>query len=253
MSLPTLPLPQGITSRYIDCSESVGLKFHILEAGQKSQPLVLFIHGYPEIAFSWRKVMLPIADLGYHVIALDQRGYGRTTGWKRASWKDTDMRDWSMTNLVRDCLALVNAIGHDHVHLVVGHDFGAVAASMCALMRPDFFKACVLMSHPFKGSPTLPFNTANKEVKKDGEPDIHEQLAQLPKPRKHYKWYNSTEHAAEDWDNPPQGMSTYLRGYFHLKSADWHGKHALMTSTGFPPWTLSAVHFKLQHHLTCYR
>ena len=56
---------------------------HVLEAGfeTKGRPCLLLLHGFPELAFSWRKVMPALADAGYHVIAPDQRGYGRTTGW----------------------------------------------------------------------------------------------------------------------------------------------------------------------------
>ena len=56
---------------------------HVLEAGfeTKGRPCVLLLHGFPELAFSWRKVMPALAAAGYHVIAPDQRGYGRTTGW----------------------------------------------------------------------------------------------------------------------------------------------------------------------------
>src|SRR5215204_2899678 len=73
-------LPAGIRSRSI--ANVNGLTVHILEAGHEAagRPAVLLLHGFPELAYSWRKVMLPLAAAGYHVIAPDQRGYGRTTG-----------------------------------------------------------------------------------------------------------------------------------------------------------------------------
>src|ERR1700739_3833281 len=76
-----VPMDAGIRSRRIDGVN--GLSMHILEAGyrQPDQPLVLLLHGFPELAFSWRKLMPLIAARGYHVIAPDQRGYGATTGW----------------------------------------------------------------------------------------------------------------------------------------------------------------------------
>src|ERR1041385_3174596 len=85
--LSTLPpygngtIPAGIRSRAIPNVN--GLSVHILEAGfeKAGQPAILLMHGFPELAYSWRKVMLPLAAAGYHVIAPDQRGYGRTTGW----------------------------------------------------------------------------------------------------------------------------------------------------------------------------
>ena len=54
---------------------------HLLEAGDENRPALLLLHGFPELAYSWRKVMLPLAEAGYRVLAPDQRGYGRTTGW----------------------------------------------------------------------------------------------------------------------------------------------------------------------------
>src|SRR5262245_31301154 len=79
--LSPLPLPQGIRSRYVP--KINGLTFHVLEAGfqSKGRPCLLLLHGYPEIAYGWRKLMLPLAAAGFHVIAPDMRGYGRTTGW----------------------------------------------------------------------------------------------------------------------------------------------------------------------------
>lgn len=72
--LPPLPLPSGITEDYIDCTYSSGLTHHILKAGKPGAPLILFCHGYPELAFSWRKTMPPIAAAGYYCVAMDQRG-----------------------------------------------------------------------------------------------------------------------------------------------------------------------------------
>ena len=80
-TLPDIPLPSSIRSRYVDNIN--GLRMHVLEAGfeTRGRPCVLLLHGFPELAFSWRKVMPVLAEAGYHVIAPDQRGYGRTTGW----------------------------------------------------------------------------------------------------------------------------------------------------------------------------
>jgi len=76
-------LAPGIRSRFVD--DVNGLRVHILEAGFESpgRPLVLMLHGFPEIAYSWRKVMPSVAAAGFHVVAPDQRGYGRTTRLER--------------------------------------------------------------------------------------------------------------------------------------------------------------------------
>lgn len=88
----------------------------------------------------------------------------------------------------------------------------------------DVYFSVVIMSHPFKGSPTLPFNTVSNPQPAKKE-DVQQALASLPQPRKHYKWYYSTASAASEMDNPKEGLHEFLRGYFHLKSADWKGNN----------------------------
>lgn len=215
--LPGLPLPDGITEDYVDCTSSCGLRYHILQAGKPKDPLVLFCHGYPELAYSWRKIMPSVAKAGYYCVAMDQRGYGRTTGWDTRAFHEVDLNQYTMTNLVRDLTCLVYKLGYKEVACIIGHDFGGVSSAMAALMRPDIYKATIQMSHPHHAPPEPPFG--DEPVKEKA--DIQAQLAELNPPRKHYKWYNSTPPAADDWNNPPQGLETFLRGYFHLKSADW--------------------------------
>ena len=65
-------LPHGIRSRFVDNGR--GLRMHVLEAGRAGDPAVVLLHGFPELAFSWRKVMLPLAAAGHRVLAPDQRG-----------------------------------------------------------------------------------------------------------------------------------------------------------------------------------
>lgn len=221
--LGPLNLPPGLTERYIT-TEASELTYHIIEAGSKGKPLLILLHGFPEIAYSWRKIM-PQLSTDYYVVAVDQRGYGRTTGWDNSSFEAVDLRTFSVTNLIRDIVVLVHALGYRQVDCVIGHDFGAVAASLCALARPDFFHSVVLMSHPFKGSPKLPFDVDNANDVKQGEPtDIHKELAALPEPRKHYKSYYSTAPASTEMSSS-EGLHDFLRGYFYLKSADWAGNN----------------------------
>ncbi|MCJ1409923.1 hypothetical protein MMC19_004007 [Ptychographa xylographoides] len=222
--LPPLLLPLGIRERYIS-SDASDLKYHILEAGSQENPLILLVHGFPEIAYSWRKVMPGLARAGYYAVAVDQRGYGRTTGWDARSYHEVDLRTFSVTNLIRDLVVLVHALGYREVACIVGHDFGSVSASLCALARPDLFHKVILMSHPFKGSPVIPFDITNPEKrtpKTTSNASVHHALANLAQPRKHYKWYYATE-AANSEMSRPEGLRDFLRGYFYLKSADWSG------------------------------
>ena len=204
-------LPEGIGARFVDNGN--GLRMHLLEAGMPGRPLLLLLHGFPELAYSWRRVMLPLAAEGYHVVAPDQRGYGRTSGGDGAF--TADLTRFAMPNLVRDAAGLIAALGHRRAAAVIGHDFGAPVAAWCALSHPDLFPAAALMSAPFAGPPPVP-----------GMPTmaaIEAGLARLSPPRKHYQAYYSTAAAAPEMDAPEEGLHAFLRAYYHAKSADWPG------------------------------
>jgi pimeloyl-ACP methyl ester carboxylesterase len=212
-------LPAGIRSRFVERVN--GLRIHILEAGYEKPglPCLLLLHGFPEIAYSWRKIMGPLAAAGFYVVAPDLRGYGRTTGWS-ANYDD-DLRPFRLLNAVRDALGLVSALGYRETAAVVGHDFGASVAAWCALTRPDVFRSLALMSAPFEGPPALPFATDGKPLVIPESPTIHEALAALPRPRKHYQWWYSTRPANAAMWHCKQGVHDFLRAYYHHKSADW--------------------------------
>lgn len=235
-SLPPLPLPANIRQRYVDLTAepTCGLKIFLLEAGDPTHPLILLFHGYPELAYTWRKLLPRLAFHGYHVVAPDARGYGRTT----TTADDTDGHPLALftpAQLVLDNIALTRALGHEAAACVVGHDFGATAASACALARPDLFRAAVFVSHVPAGSASLPAlgdgggdgGVFKPDLPRDA--DIHGSLARRrPEALKHYQWYNSTPPAARDWENPPQGLRAFLRGYVHLKSHVWKGNYVDM-------------------------
>ncbi|MGH9384763.1 MAG: alpha/beta fold hydrolase [Vicinamibacterales bacterium] len=225
-------LPAGIRSRIV--AGVNGIAMHVLEAGFESagRPGLLLVHGFPELGYSWRKVMLPLSQAGFHVIAPDQRGYGRSGG---ADVKfDDDLAPFSMLNRVRDMLALISALGHRSVPAVVGHDFGSPVAAWCALMRPDVFRSVVMMSAPFAGTARLPFNTANiAPAPQNPVPDMDAGLAALTPPRKHYQTYYTTRDANENMWHAAQGLHAFLRAYYHAKSADWphNTPHPLAANT----------------------
>ena len=216
--LPSSVLPAGVRSRILPGIN--GLDVHVLEAGheQKGRPAVLLLHGFPELAYSWRKQLPALAAAGYHAIAPDQRGYGRTTGWSKDY--DADLSSFRFLGLLREAIGVLYALGHRTAEAIVGHDFGAAAASFHALVRPDIFKRMVLMSAPFGGVPAVPFDTADKPPA-PRPADIHAALAALPRPRKHYQWYQSTREANQNQWHARQGVHDFLRAYYHHKSADW--------------------------------
>ncbi|MDB5414594.1 MAG: alpha/beta hydrolase [Rubritepida sp.] len=219
--LDSTVLPNGVRARFVP--EVNGLNMHVLEAGTPGQPLLLLLHGFPELAYSWRNVMLPLAEAGYHVVAPDQRGYGRTTGWD-ASF-DGDLASFRPLNYVRDALALVAALGHREVACVIGHDFGAPVAGNCALSRPDVFRSVVMMSAPYAGPRAWPFGPQEAPETPAGlaSPAMNEALGRLNPPRQHYQWFYSTRGANEDMWHAKQGLHAFIRAYYHHKSADWAG------------------------------
>jgi pimeloyl-ACP methyl ester carboxylesterase len=206
---PRALLPDAVAARRVETA--TGLSMRVLEAGAGAdRPLALLLHGFPELAFSWRKVMPALAEMGFHVVAPDQRGYGGTEG-------PAGPERCAPPDLVRDALAFVHALGRKRVGLLVGHDFGAVVAAWAALIRPDVFRAVALMSAPFGGPPgwdaPLPLGLGRLEAG----------LAALERPRKHYQVYFSTRSADADMRWAPEGLPAFLHAYVHMKSGDWEG------------------------------
>ena len=201
-------LPQAIRPRFVHNNN--GLRVHLLEAGfeESGRPCVVLLHGFPELAYSWRKIMMPLASAGFHVIAPIQRGYGRTTGW--GPDYDGDLASFRIQNLVKDVLGLALALGYRSVHAVVGHDFGSPVAAysrssgrMCSISGAD--------ERALRGPPALPFETAGPNSSAStSDSDIHADLAALARPRKHYQWYYENSAANDDMLNGPGGVHAFL-------------------------------------------
>ena len=120
-----------------------GIELFLLEQGQG--PLVVLCHGWPELSYSWRHQISAIADAGFHVVAPDMRGYGRTSA-------PADIAAYSIFDTVGDMVALVTALGETKA-VIVGHDWGAPVAWHAALFRPDMFTKVAGLSvpPPFRG------------------------------------------------------------------------------------------------------
>jgi pimeloyl-ACP methyl ester carboxylesterase len=221
-------LPGGVRSRLIPSVN--GLTVNILEVGFETpgRPLVLMLHGFPNLAYSWRKVMPALAAAGYYAVAPDCRGFGRTAGWDN-SW-DADPYPFLALNLLRDQIALVSALGYRNTAMMVGHDQGSLMAGLGALIRPDMFPRLTLIGGGFGGPPSFPFNTAN--VASTPNPgfsyaDLDEEYAKLDPPRKGYQDYWRSREAEEDMKHVPQGMTNFFRAFYYMKSADFPGNQNL--------------------------
>lgn len=142
-----------------------GARLHVVEAG--SGPLVLLLHGFPELWYSWRHQLRFLAGQGYRAVAYDQRGYGRSSKF----WQPDAYR---IGRLVDDAVGVVRALGETHA-VVVGHDWGAPVAWTAAWLRPDVFRGVMGMSVPFSGRglialPGNPFGEHRPD-------DFHRELA----------------------------------------------------------------------------
>ncbi len=127
----------SVTHRFV---ETNNIKMHIAEQGQGS--LVILCHGFPEYWYSWRHQLSALAEAGFHAVAPDQRGYGQTD-------KPEPIEAYNIFQLVGDIVGLVNALGEEQA-FIVGHDWGAVVAWYCALLRPHIFRAITLLSVPYR-------------------------------------------------------------------------------------------------------
>lgn len=126
-----------ITERTIGTN---GVRMHTVEAGEPGAPVIVLAHGFPETAYSWRHQIPVLAAAGYHVLAPDQRGYGRTT-------RPADVAAYNIADLSADLVGLLDDVGADEA-VFIGHDWGAPVVWGTAQLHPDRVVAVVGMSVP---------------------------------------------------------------------------------------------------------
>ncbi|MEZ6001129.1 alpha/beta fold hydrolase [Hyphomonas sp.] len=126
----------GVKQRRIGTN---GIQLNIAEAGDG--PLVLLLHGFPESWYSWRHQFAPLAAAGYHVVAPDMRGYGKSD-------KPEEITAYNQVEVVNDIIGLIPALGYDEA-VVIGHDWGAPTAWSTALFHPNKVRAVGGLSVPF--------------------------------------------------------------------------------------------------------
>lgn len=135
---------EEITHRHVDVH---GLAVHLAEAGPADGPVVLLLHGFPECWYSWRHQLTALAAAGFHVVAPDQRGYGRSDAPEAVD-------AYTILHLVGDAIGVLDAVGAQR-GVVVGHDWGAPVAWHAALLRPDRVRGVVGMSVPHLPRPSV--------------------------------------------------------------------------------------------------
>jgi pimeloyl-ACP methyl ester carboxylesterase len=134
--------------------EADGVELHIVEAGEG--PLVVLAHGFPELSYAWRHQMSALAEGGYHVIAPDQRGYGRSS-------RPEAVDDYDIVNLTGDLLALADDAGAERA-VFAGHDWGAMVVWALSLLAPERVAGVVGMSVPFAPRGEMPPTEMMRQV-----------------------------------------------------------------------------------------
>ena len=222
-------LPAGVRVRLVPNVN--GLTVNMIEAGTPGRPLVLLLHGFPNLGYSWRKVMPALAAAGYYAVSPDIRGYGRTTGYDDSF--DADPVPFLALGQVRDQIALVNALGYRKVEMIVGHDTGSGIAVNCALIRPDIFSRLTFLGGQ-GGAPasSYPFNIANGAPMPHADytnAELDAAYADLTPPRRAYGNYWASKQADYDMKHLPAGMtmSDFFRAFYYMKSHDFPGNQNL--------------------------
>lgn len=118
--------------------EAGDIDLYFLEAGEG--PLVVLSHGFPELSYSWRHQIPALVRAGYHVVAPDQRGYGKTG-------RPDSVEDYDIHHLTRDLITVLDEVGEEKA-VFVGHDWGSIVVSHEALLHPDRVAGLVNMSVP---------------------------------------------------------------------------------------------------------
>ena len=123
-----------------------GINLHIAEAGEG--PLVLLVHGFPELWYSWRHQLPALAEAGYHAVAPDVRGYGDSD-------KPHEIEAYAMRQMVADYVGILDALGEEKA-VIAGHDWGSSMAWTSAALHPERYRAVVGMSVPYLPRSPMP-------------------------------------------------------------------------------------------------
>lgn len=206
----TAPLPAGVRRRRVDVGTA---ELDVLEAGDAGAPVVILAHGFPESSWSWRHQVAPLAAAGYHVLAPDQRGYGRST-------KPDTVEGYGIRHLCGDLLNLVSTTGHDDA-VFMGHDWGALIVWDLAKLHPERCRGVVGLSVPFVHWPAPPIQLMQAtygdrffyilyfqrpdEAEREMEADVRRTMSSV-------LWGASGEGFAPRGDMPPMEGTGFLTG-----------------------------------------
>jgi pimeloyl-ACP methyl ester carboxylesterase len=146
-----------VEQRFVDVN---GVQLWLTEAGERGAPAVVLAHGFPNLAYSWRRVIPALANAGYHVLAPDQRGYGRSS-------RPDAVQDYDITALTRDLVGLLDDIGAQRA-VWVGHDLGAMVVWAAAHLHPQRVAGVVGLNFPPMPHGKQPPTQAYRKMAGDG-------------------------------------------------------------------------------------
>lgn len=132
---------------YVDLPE---LRMAVFEAGEKSasRPSLVLCHGFPELAYSWRHIVPPLVEAGYHVLVPEQRGYGLTGNALNDAGDETGVALYDMPHLCGDMAHLLDAYDIDKA-IFAGHDFGGIMMWQLPFYHPDRLAGLIGVNTPF--------------------------------------------------------------------------------------------------------
>lgn len=193
----------GFESRTVQAN---GQRVHLEIAGSAG-PLVLLCHGFPESWYSWRHQLTALATAGYCAVAMDMRGYGRSS-------KPVELVAYRITELVADCIGVVQALG-ESTAVIIGHDWGAPVAWTAAWTHPELFQAVAGLSVPFGGRglmalPGDPFGDIRPSI-------THRELCG-PDSLFYQEYFNLPGHVAER--DAETDLRSWLTSVLYSASAD---------------------------------
>jgi pimeloyl-ACP methyl ester carboxylesterase len=166
--------------------ETNGIRLRVAEMG--TGPLVILVHGWPESWYSWRHQLPALAAAGFHAVAPDMRGYGKSD-------KPTAVEDYDIHHVTADLVGIVDAMG-ERTAMLVGHDWGAIVTWNAMLLHPTRFTALAAMSVPYSGH---------------GKQSIVQSLQQTMADRFYYILYFQEPGVAEkEFDADPRGILSRL-------------------------------------------
>jgi pimeloyl-ACP methyl ester carboxylesterase len=119
-------------------AEVNGIRMHYVDEGEG--PLVILLHGFPYLWYMWRRQIVALAEAGFRVVVPDQRGFGKTC-------QPASIESYDMSQAVGDMVGLMKALGETSA-VIVGHDLGAGVAQAAVMLRPDLFRALVMLNTP---------------------------------------------------------------------------------------------------------